>query len=105
MDYDVDALISDPVDIVLVPGFAALFLLCRGAPALLLYRRDLPRSELPSLALFSAAALPLVIAITEIGTETGAMDEREAVALVGAGMLSVLLYPILALGLLRRRAE
>jgi hypothetical protein len=76
MEYDVDALISDPVDIVLVPGFAALFLLCRGAPALLLYRRDLPRSELPSL-----------------------------VALVGAGMLSVLLYPILGLGLLRRRAE
>jgi hypothetical protein len=76
MEYDVDALISDPVDIVLVPGFAALFLLCRGAPALLLYRRDLPRSDLPSL-----------------------------VALVGAGMLSVLLYPILGLGLLRRRAE
>jgi hypothetical protein len=76
MEYDVDALISDPVDIVLVPGFAALFLLCRGAPALLLYRRDLPRSDLPSL-----------------------------VALVGAGMLSVLPYPILGLGLLRRRAE
>jgi Kef-type K+ transport system membrane component KefB len=105
MEYDLDALISNPVDIVLVPGFAALFLLTRGAPALLLYRRDLRRSQLPPLALFSAAALPLVIAITEIGTETGAMDEREAVALVGAGMLSVLVYPILGLSLLRRRNE
>jgi Kef-type K+ transport system membrane component KefB len=105
MDYDLDALLSDPIDIVLVPGFAALFLLCRGLPAVLLYRRDLERSELPALALFSAAALPLVIAITEIGTETGAMDEREAVALVGAGMLSVLLYPILGLGVLRRHSE
>jgi hypothetical protein len=87
-----------------VPAFAALFLLCRGIPSLLLYRRDLQRHELPPLALFSAAALPLV-AITEIGTDTGAMDEREAVALVGAGMLSVLLFPILALTLRRRHSE
>jgi Kef-type K+ transport system membrane component KefB len=103
MEYDLDALLSDPIDVVLVPAFAALFLLCRGAPALLLYRRDLPRDERPPLALFSAAALPLVIAITEIGTETGAMDEREAVALVSAGMLSVLVFPILGLNRLRRR--
>jgi Kef-type K+ transport system membrane component KefB len=103
MEYDLDALLDDPIDVVLVPAFAALFLLCRGAPALLLYRRNLPREERAPLALFSAAALPLLIAITEIGTETGAMDEREAVALVSAGMLSVLVFPILGLIRLRRR--
>jgi Kef-type K+ transport system membrane component KefB len=101
MDYNLDALLDEPSSLALVPGFAALFLLCRGLPALLLYRGSLPRSELPSLALFSAAALPLVIAITEIGTDTGAMPEQEAVALVGAGMLSVLLFPLLALALRR----
>jgi Kef-type K+ transport system membrane component KefB len=105
MDYDLDALLDEPSGLILVPGFAALFLLCRGLPALLLYRRDLPRGELAPLALFSAAALPLVIAITEIGTDTGAMAEREAVALVGAGMFSVLVFPILALALRRRRRE
>ena len=103
MDYDLDALLDEPASLVMVPGFAALFLLCRGLPALLLYRNVLDRSELPSLALFSAAALPLVIAITEIGTDTGAMPEQEAVALVGAGMLSVLLFPVLALALRRGR--
>lgn len=102
MDYDLDAVLDEPSSLVLVPAFAALFLLCRGLPALLLYRGDLERSELPSLALFSAAALPLVIAITEIGTDTGTMPEQEAVALVGAGMLSVLLFPVLALALRRR---
>jgi Kef-type K+ transport system membrane component KefB len=102
MDYDLDAVLDEPSSLVLVPAFAALFLLCRGLPALLLYRGDLERSELPSLALFSAAALPLVIAITEIGTDTGTMPEQEAVALVGAGMLSVLLFPVLALTLRRR---
>jgi Kef-type K+ transport system membrane component KefB len=99
MDYNLDALLDEPSSLILVPGFAALFLLCRGLPAMLLYRGDLPRSELPSLALFSAAALPLVIAITEIGTDTGTMPEQEAVALVGAGMISVLLFPVLALAL------
>ncbi|HEX2467642.1 MAG TPA: cation:proton antiporter [Solirubrobacterales bacterium] len=101
MDYDLDALLDEPASLVMVPGFAALFLLSRGLPAMLLYREDLDRSQLPSLALFSAAALPLVIAITEIGTDTGAMPEQEAVALVGAGMLSVLLFPVLALALRR----
>jgi Kef-type K+ transport system membrane component KefB len=105
MDYNLDALLDEPASLILVPGFAALFLLCRGLPALLLYRRDLPRSELPSLALFSAAALPLVIAITEIGTDTGVMPEQEAVALVGAGMISVLVFPVVALGLRRSSAE
>ena len=105
MDYDLDALLDAPSSIVLVPGFAALFLLCRGLPAMLLYRGDLKRSELPSLALFSAAALPLVIAITEIGTDTGTMPEQEAVALVGAGMLSVLLFPVLALALRRKGGD
>jgi hypothetical protein len=79
-----------------------LFLFIRGLPVLLLYRRDLPRSELPALALFSAAALPLLVAITQIGLETKTMRTEVAVALVGAGMLSVLLYPLLALAVHRR---
>jgi Kef-type K+ transport system membrane component KefB len=103
MDYDLDALVDSPGTIALVPGFAALFLLCRGLPAWLLYRRELPADERVPLALFSAAGLPLIVAITEIGTDTGTMHTDEAVALVGAGMLSVLLFPVLGLSRLRGR--
>jgi Kef-type K+ transport system membrane component KefB len=103
MDYDVDALLSSPSAIALVPGFALLFLIARGLPVWLLYRDELDRAERRTLALFSASALPLVVAITEIGTEVGVMREEEAAALVGAAMLSILLFPLLAL-LLRRRA-
>ena len=102
MEYDLDALVSDPGALALVPGFALLFLVTRGLPVLLLYRRDLPRPELMPLALFSAAALPLLVAITQIGLDTGTMRTEVAVSIVGAGMLSVLLYPLLALTLLRR---
>jgi Kef-type K+ transport system membrane component KefB len=105
MDYDLDALLSSASALALVPGFAALFLLVRGLPVWLLYRGDLAAADRPPLALFCAAALPLLVAITELGTEAGVMRDDEAVALVGAGMLSVLVFPLLALALRRRGAR
>jgi Kef-type K+ transport system membrane component KefB len=102
MDYDLDALFSDPVTLALVPGFTALFLVVRGLPALMLYRRNLPGGDRVSLALFSAAALPLLVAITQIGLDTHTMRADVAVSLVGAGMLSVLLYPLFGLARHRR---
>jgi Kef-type K+ transport system membrane component KefB len=104
MDYDLDGLFSDPASLALVPGFALLFLLGRGLPAMLLYRRRLSATERTSLALFSAAALPLLVAITQIGLDTHTMRPEVAVSLVGAGMLSVLVYPLLGLAR-HRRAE
>jgi Kef-type K+ transport system membrane component KefB len=105
MDYDLDALLSSASAIALVPGFALLFLIVRGTPAWLLYRGELDRAERWPLAFFSAAALPLIVAITEIGTEVGVMRAEEASALVGAGMLSILLFPLTALALRRRAAR
>jgi hypothetical protein len=52
-----------------------------------------------ALALLSATALPLVVAITEVGTDTGRMRPENAAALVSAGPLSVLVFPVLALAL------
>jgi hypothetical protein len=46
---------------------------------------------------YSATSLPLLIAIAEIGVQTGRMLPDNAAALVGAGMLSILLFPITAL--------
>ncbi len=62
------------------------------------------RAELASLALFSAAALPLLVAITQIGFDSGTMRKEVGLSLIGAGMLSVLVYPLLAL-IVHRRAE
>jgi Kef-type K+ transport system membrane component KefB len=102
MDFDLDALTSEPDTLLRLPLFLALFLLVRGLPALVLYRRDLPRADLVPLALFSATALPLVVVITGIGTYTGRMTTENAAALVGAAMLSVLLYPLIGFALRRR---
>jgi Kef-type K+ transport system membrane component KefB len=102
MNFHLTALVSSPAALLRVPLFLALFLVVRGTPALLLYRRDLPRHQRAPLALFSATALPLVVVITTIGVAEGRMRPENAAALVGAGMLSVLLYPMTARMLLRR---
>ena len=67
----------------------------RGTPVLL-YRRDLATKERWPFVLHSATALPMVVAISEIGVRTGSMNATTAAALVGAGMISVLLFPAIA---------
>jgi predicted lysophospholipase L1 biosynthesis ABC-type transport system permease subunit len=66
----------------------------RGTPVLL-YQRDLARNERWPFVLYSAA-LPMVVAISEIGVRMGSMNASTAAALIGAGMISVLLFPAIA---------
>lgn len=103
MKFDVDAFTSEPATLLRVPVFVVLFLVARGVPAMLLYRRELPSARQRSaLAFFSATALPLVVVITEIGVQSGRMLTENAAALVGAGMVSVLVFPLVGFSLLRR---
>ena len=51
--------------------------------------------------LLSATTLPLLVALTQIGLSTGTMLPENAAALVGAGVLSVLCFPLLATALHR----
>ena len=97
LTFDLDAVLSTTGGLVRVPLFLALFLICRGAPALLLYRGALDRGRRISLAFFSATGLPIIVAITQLGVATGRMRSETAAALVAAGMLSVFAYPLLAL--------
>ncbi len=95
--FDLEALV-DPVELVKVPLFLGLFLLVRGLPALL-YRRDLPRREVLALGLLQSAALPLLVVITTIGVDSGQMRPDNAAGLIGAGLLSVVVLPVVALSI------
>jgi Kef-type K+ transport system membrane component KefB len=99
---NLNALFHQPNAFVRLPLFLVLFLVVRGTPAVLLYRRHLPPGQLVPLALLSATGLPLIVVITTIGVSEGRMVPANAAALVGAGMLSVLIYPLAARTLLRR---
>jgi Kef-type K+ transport system membrane component KefB len=98
--FDLGSL-ADPVQLVKAPLFLAMFLLVRGTPALL-YRRELGRHEVRALALLQASALPLLVVITQIGVSTGEMRADNAAGMVGAGLLSVIAFPIVAMAIHQR---
>ncbi|MFE4661923.1 cation:proton antiporter [Streptomyces hydrogenans] len=97
IEFDLDSLLSGGRTLLLLPVFLALFLVVRGGPMWLLAPRDLDRTDRGALVLYGSTALPLVVAITTIGLDDKALSAGEAAALVGAGMVSVLVFPLLAL--------
>jgi hypothetical protein len=102
MTLDLSAFAHSIKAILLIPLFPALFLLVRGAPVIFLYRKDLAKEERLPFALYCGTALPLVLAITNIGVKTAGMSVEIATAMVGAAALSVLLFPTAAHVLLSR---
>jgi len=85
--------------------FFGLFLIVRGTPALLLYRGVLGVRDRAALAFYSATELPLVVAITTIAVETDHMKASTAAGLVGAAMLSTLVFPFVAMALRKGNEE
>jgi Kef-type K+ transport system membrane component KefB len=99
MNLDIDALFASVSGVLKMILFFFLFLLVRGAPALLLYRDVLDARARAALALMCSTQLPLVLAITTLAVETRHMLASTAAALVGAAVLSTLVFPILGLRL------
>jgi Kef-type K+ transport system membrane component KefB len=104
MKFDLDAITQSTSGMLKVPLFLALFLLVRGAPAVLLYRRVMGARDRAALAFYSATQLPLVVAITTVALDTGHMRSSTAAALVGAATISTLTFPLIA-GRLRAEAS
>jgi len=105
INFDLPALTRSATTMALVPAFLLLFLVVRGLPVMLLYRKDLTYAERVPFALSSAvASLSIIVVITEISVSRGHMGTDVAAALVGAALLSVLLFPTIAGILLSRRS-
>jgi len=102
MGLDVISIVESPGRLL---GFFVLLLLVRGVPALFVYRKDLPAPRRVQMMLLTATALPLLVALTEIGLQNGSMLPENAAALVGAGVLSVAVFPALAVWLQPRALE
>jgi Kef-type K+ transport system membrane component KefB len=100
MSLDIRSIAEAPLRLV---AFFVLLLVVRGVPALFLYRRDLPAVQRVQMMLLTATALPLLVALAEIGLRNGTMLRENAAALVGAGALSVLVFPMVAVAIERRR--
>jgi Kef-type K+ transport system membrane component KefB len=101
--FDLDALFASGSAIAMVPIFLAGLLAIRGLPALL-YRGLIGSRRAAIAGMLQATSLPFIVAATAIGQELGLIDPAEGAALIAAGLLSVLLFPLTGLTLLRRAA-
>jgi Kef-type K+ transport system membrane component KefB len=103
MAFNLHVLVNDPSALLKLPLFAILFLVVRGLPAMTLYRRTLDRRDRLALGVFCSTELPLVVAITTLALKLGDMRSSTASALVGAAIISTLVYPLIGLRLRRDR--
>ena len=99
--FDLDALTASASNLLMVPVFLAALLATRGVPAIV-YRGALDGRHTWIAGLMQSTSLPFIVAATAIGRELHLIDAAASAAMIGAGLLSVLLFPLGGLVLLRR---
>jgi len=97
--YDAASLLAHWSTVAQVPLFLGLLLLVRGVPALL-YRRLASGRELAAAALLQATSVGFLVVATRIGQEMHLISAANAAAVVAAGLLSVVLFPLAAFTIL-----
>ena len=101
MSFDLKSISEDPLRLLL---FFALLIVVRGLPSLLVYRHALAPVQRLEMTFITATSLPLLIALATIGEQDGVMIPATAASLIGAGVLSVLVFPLIAVTLHKRAA-
>ena len=100
--FDLDALVGSPSAFAHVPLFLLALLVVRGTPALL-YRRTVGTRGAVAAGLLQATSLPFIVTAAEIGLLLHLITPVNSAALVSAGLLSVVVFPPVALSLLGRQ--
>lgn len=98
--FDLGALFESASSLSRIPVFLAALLIVRGVPALA-YRSIIGGRRTVAAALLQATSLPFIVAATQIGMDVGAISRTNGAALVAAGLLSVLVFPLASLTVLR----
>jgi Kef-type K+ transport system membrane component KefB len=101
LTFDLDALFASGSALAKVPIFLAALLAVRGLPALL-YRSLLGTGRSAAAGLLQATSLGFLVVGSRLGIELELISSATGAALVTAGLLSVLVFPLAALALLAR---
>ena len=97
---DIRAIIENPAPMLVA---FVLMLVARAVPQWFIYRRAIPdvRSR-TRFSLYVGTGLPIIVAVTTLEVNAGVMSTADAATLVGAGALTVLLFPLIGNALDRR---
>ena len=96
---DLDTLFANATNLARVPIILAALLIARGLPVLV-YRSLTTRKQALAAALLQATSLSFLVVAAQIGVDLGLVRPAVYAALVAAGLLSVVLFPVTALTLL-----
>jgi Kef-type K+ transport system membrane component KefB len=104
VQFKLNTLFANVTSLALVPIFLAAFLVARGLPALP-YKSLTTRTQTLAAALLEATSVSFLIVAGQIGLQLALLRPAVYAALVAAGLLSVLLFPLTALRLLGTAEE
>jgi Kef-type K+ transport system membrane component KefB len=96
VQFDLRSLFASPSSLALMPAVLAGILIARAAPALL-YRRKLGTRPAVAAGLLQATTLTFPVVVAEVGRSLSLLTPASSAALVGAALLSVLIFPAIAL--------
>jgi len=97
--FDLASLLDDPRLLAMVPLALLVLLAVRGLPSALAAPQGSDRKTTAAVVLLGATGLPIIVAVTAIGVDEGLISSGLTSVLVGAGMLSVLLFPLIGMAL------
>lgn len=97
--FDLASLLADPFLMAMVPVALVVLLIVRGLPSLLAAPLGADGRTKTAVVLLGATGLPIIVAVTGIGVDEQLISSGFASVLVGAGMLSVLLFPLIGMSL------
>src|SRR5919198_1237228 len=100
LKFDGSALFAKSSTLALVPIFVVLLLAARAIPALV-YRPLLDGRHIAAAGLLQATSLGFIVVASQIGMDLGLITKGTGAAFVAAGLVSVLVFPLTALSLLR----
>ena len=100
--FDLGALLAEPVLFALLPITVLVLVVVRGIPSSFAAPPGSVRRERIAVGLMGATGLPIIVAVTAVGVDEGVLQTASASVLVGGGMLSVLVLPLVATAVLRR---
>jgi Kef-type K+ transport system membrane component KefB len=98
VQFDLKALFASKSSLALMPAIVAGILVARAVPALL-YRRRLGTRPAIAAGFLQATTLTFPVVVAEVGQSLSLLNSATSAALVGAALLSVLLFPATALAL------
>ena len=101
LQFNLRALVSNPATVALVPVFFAALLVIRGLPAVM-YRPALGTRKAMAAGMLQATSLGFIVVAAQIGMELGMLTQATGAALIAAGLLSVMIFPLAAVTALGR---